>query len=163
MKYKKIGILIAALWVGFILYMSSQTAVNSEHMSLAITKHILKNAEAIGVLKGSTAYSPAAIRRADDIIRSLAHITMYFVLSGIVSSFLWLWSIKIKKSAIITFLLCLGISIIDEVNQMGYYGRNSNGQVSAGFDDIIKDTLGIFLAIMICYILRKFLKLGQRQ
>ncbi len=163
MKYKKIGILIATLWVGFILYMSSQTAVNSEHMSIAITKNLVKNAEAIGVLKGNTAYSSAIIRRADDIVRSFAHILMYFILAGIVSFFLWLWGARIIKSTVITFLLCLGISIIDEINQMGYYGRNSNGQVSAGLDDIVKDTLGILLAIMICIILRKFLQLENKQ
>jgi len=138
--------------------MSSQSAENSGHLSRVITVQLLKTAEKVGIIAEGESESTLLIAKADEKVRSLAHVTMYFFLGFIFMVILWIWGVKQNKRTVIVFFACLGLSIIDEVNQMQYYGRNSGGLISAGIEDVIKDTLGICSAIILFLILKNLFK-----
>lgn len=160
MKYKKATVailIIFFLWVGFIYHMSSQTALDSGYLSQKVTINVLKAGEKIGVFPPGTAGSAKQISKYNGIIRSLAHTGMYFLLSGIVSVVLWLRGMKGTGWALSTLLVCFVVSILDEMNQMHYVGRNDNGLVSSGISDIYKDGAGIILALAAVFIIRKLI------
>ncbi len=161
MKSKGIGITAAFLllvWIGLILYMSSQSAESSGHISRTVTVQILKAAEKAGLIAEGASKSSSLILIVDQKVRSLAHVSIYFLLGFIFMEMLWAWGVKRNKRITIVFLVCLGLSIIDELNQMQYYGRNNSGLISAGLEDIMKDILGICLAIVLFIVLKVFLK-----
>lgn len=157
MKSKGIGIAAAVLllvWIGLILYMSSQSAESSGHISRTITVQMLKAAEKAGFIAEGASKSSSFIVLVDQKVRSLAHVSMYFLLGLIFMVMLWVWRVKRNKRITIVFLVCLGLSIMDEINQMQYYGRNNSGLISAGLEDIMKDTLGICSAIVLFIVIR---------
>ncbi len=159
MNYKKTSIVAVAallvIWTGFIMFMSSQTAENSGHMSRAVTKHLMGIAEKLGVVSEGWEHTGSAVNRFDNFIRSLAHITMYFLLASIFSITLWLCGVKDRKWMTIVSVVCFCICIFDETNQMYYSGRNNSGLVSAAIEDVLKDALGICCAIILCKIFNK--------
>lgn len=158
MKFKKAGMIFAVAvmgWICFIFYMSSQTAVNSGHMSRAVTKYLVRAAETVGIVGEGASYSEHIIQNADIIVRDLAHMVMYFLLTCIFSAMLWMLGIKGHKWIPAAFIIGTGISVVDEINQMHYYGRNSAGLASEGIQDVLKDVFGICVAIGIFNLLRR--------
>ena len=161
MKSKGIGVAAAFLlliWIGVILNMSSQSAESSGHISRTVTVQILKAAEKAGFIAEGASKSSSLIVIVDQKVRSLAHVSMYFLLGFIFMVMLWVWGVKRNKRIAIVFLVCLGLSIIDEINQMQYYGRNNSGLISAGLEDIIKDTFGICSAIVLFIVIKNVIK-----
>jgi len=158
MESKKAGalVLLAVGWIGFIFYMSSQTAVNSGNISRAVTRLLLKAGEKAGIVSYQTAHSASQIIHFDSITRSVAHISMYFLLACVISIAFRLFGMKSGKSAAITILVCLAISILDELNQMNYTGRNDNGLAASGMEDIIKDVIGTAAALAVFFLIRHF-------
>lgn len=157
MKSKGIGIAAAFLllvWVGLILYMSSQSADSSGHISRTVTVQILKAAEKTGLIAEGASKSTPLIVMVDQRVRNLAHVSMYFLLGSIFMVMLWVWGVRRNKRIAIVFFVCMGLSIIDEINQMQYYGRNNSGLISAGLEDIMKDTLGICSAIVLFIVIK---------
>lgn len=157
MRFKKGSIikgLVALLVLGlvvFIFYMSSQTAVNSGHMSRRVTLFLIKSAEKIGALtRGSTDY-PYLVQKYDSVIRSFAHIGMYFLLCLILSLVFKYW--QLRRWTIVSFTICSVISILDELNQMHYKGRNDYGQLVSGIADLFKDAFGTIAAILVALLI----------
>ncbi|MDF2988023.1 MAG: hypothetical protein K0R50_3533 [Eubacterium sp.] len=166
MNYKKASIIaviaLLLIWVGFIMFMSSQTAENSGHMSRAVTKYLIGIAEKLGVIGENSEHAGRIVDGFDNLVRSLAHITMYFLLACIFTIMLWLWGLKDKKWMTIVFVVCFTVCIFDEINQMNYFGRNNSGLVSAAVEDVLKDTLGICCAIIIFKIISKYLMVKKK-
>lgn len=157
MKFKKVSIfwgLLFISWLVFIFYMSSQTAVNSGHMSQAVTKDVLVTGEKLGVLAKGTAESAGSVGRYDGIIRSLAHMGMYFLLACIILVSIRLAGLKGKKWTAIGFAICFLVSISDELNQMRYAGRNDNGLITSGIADLYKDAFGITAALLVFWLVK---------
>lgn len=150
-----IAVMIFAIaWFGFILYMSSQTAVASGQMSNSITKEVISAGEKLGVVAAGTANSEKAIKRYDAIIRNTAHVGMYFVLACVIFSVFWLLGVNNKKSVILCFTISVFISIIDEINQMHFVGRNSGGVIRDGIKDLYRDAFGVCIALTIIVLVR---------
>lgn len=157
MTFRKIGIvlLIALLaWLGLIFTMSSQTAVASGEMSQSVTKEFIVTGEKVGMIEKGTAQSPKAVEQLDSAVRKLAHMGMYFVLAGIIFSILWAWGMERFKAALISLVGCIAVSIMDEINQMQFAGRNSGGVISEGIGDLVRDAGGAITALVIFVILR---------
>jgi len=157
MKRKRLFVVVtilAVIWLGFIFYMSSQTAVASGQMSESITKDVVTVGEKVGVVKAGTTSSELALRRYDSIIRSTAHVGMYFVLACIMFFVFWIWGLNKKISVILSFVIGAFISFVDEINQMHLVGRNSGGVIRDGIEDIYRDTFGICIALVIFVIIR---------
>jgi VanZ family protein len=158
MKNKKKGIIIISIitifaWIGVIFFMSSQSAVSSGSMSRAVTKLVVETGESLGVLEGGTVNSPAMVSKYDNYTRSAAHVALYFLLSLIVLSGFRLWGLYRGKWMLTGFLLCIAVSLLDELNQMRYDGRNDYGLISSAATDLFKDVLGISAALLICLLL----------
>lgn len=165
MKQKKMCIVVMILvviWVGFIFYMSSQTAVNSGKISQSVTKTAVLIAEKVKVVKAGTANSEPALKRYDTIIRNTAHVGMYFVLACIIFSALWLLKLGKVKSVILSFAICVSCSIMDEINQMHFTGRNSGGVISDGIEDLFRDAFGICVALAIFFVFRVISELRNK-
>ena len=157
MKFQKlrvIKVLVALLvlgWVGFIFYMSSQTAVNSGNMSRGVTLFLIRFAERFGILTAAASDHPQLVQKYDSAVRSLAHMGMYFLLCLIIALVLKYWGFK--RWAYISFIACFAISILDELNQMHFKGRNDSGRVSSGMEDLVKDIIGAVTALLIALLI----------
>jgi|GEM_PF-2484578 len=163
MSYKRIGIIavfLLLLWVGFIIFMSSQTAESSGNMSRAVSRAIITMAEKLGAAYPGAGNSVQAVVRIDEYVRDLAHIAMYFMLAAIFSAVLWLRGINNNRWIAVVFISGLCISIIDEINQMNYHGRNDSGLAGAGVADVFKDVAGICAAVGVFFLLRR--RFGKR-
>ncbi len=165
MRQKKLFIFVTILvviWFGFIFYMSSQTAADSGQMSKEVTKGVILIGEKMGVVGAGTANSEVALKKYNTIIRNLAHVGMYFLLACMMFSAFWLFGINKKKSVIFSLATGVFVSIIDEINQMHFVGRNSGGVISDGIDDIYRDTFGICAALVIFVIIRVMVELREK-
>ncbi len=138
-------------WVGFIFYMSSQTAVNSGNMSRSVTLFLIKASEKIGVLSQGPSNHAELVHKYESTVRSLAHMGMYFLLCLILSLVLKFWGLK--RWAFASFTVCLAISILDELNQMHFEGRNDSGKISSGMEDLFKDVFGTIAALIVALII----------
>ncbi len=152
MRSKKGSIVISLVallvlgWVGFIFYMSSQSATNSGHMSQRLTLFLITVAEKIGALTEGSSNYPYLVQKYDSMVRSLAHMGMYFLLCLILS--LVFKYLNLKRWAIKSLTICTVISILDELNQMNYKGRNDFGQLNSGLEDLLKDFFGTLTALV---------------
>lgn len=165
MKQKKLFVfvtILAVIWFGFIFYMSSQTAADSGQMSKSVTKGVVLTGEKAGVIQAGTVNSETALKKYHVIIRNLAHIGMYFLFACILFSSFWAFGINKKKSVLLSFAIGFFVSIIDEVNQMHFAGRNSGGVISDAIDDIYRDTFGICSALLIFVIIRVMIELRDK-
>lgn len=144
-------VLILLGWVGFIFYMSSQTAVSSGNMSHRVTLLLIKAAGKLGLLAEGSSEYPHLVQKYEAGVRSLAHMGMYFLLCLIISLVLKYWGLK--RWGLISFTVCFVISVLDELNQMHFEGRNDSGQVSSGIEDLVKDIAGTITAILVALII----------
>lgn len=146
-------IILTVLWLGFIFFMSSQTAENSSHMSKKITKVVVLLGENVGFIEDGASDSVEIINKYNLDIRKIAHVFMYFLLACLIFATLWRFKVKKILSIIISFSISLCIAFIDEINQMNFSGRNS-GVFSEGIDDIFRDAFGIGMAIVLLLAIR---------
>ncbi|QNU66602.1 VanZ family protein [Ruminiclostridium herbifermentans] len=146
-------IIFAVAWLGVIFFMSSQTAAESDQISKRVTKAAVIIGEKAGVIEYGASNSEEILKEYNISVRKFAHVAMYFLLASLI--FIALWQLRVKKllSVIISFLICIYIALVDEINQMNFAGRNS-GVISEGINDIYKDFVGIITAILILFIIR---------
>ncbi len=136
---KKIISWIIVIIIGITIFgFSSQTGDSSGGMSNAIAAFIVETLNLnINVLT------------LEEVIRSLAHIGEYFIF-GI--ALLNAWSITVDKYFAAQLLTCeVGafFAITDEIHQLSVDGRSGSAI------DVLKDVLGILLAIIVFTKIRK--------
>lgn len=154
-------LIFVAVWIGFIFLMSSQTAVESGKISYKVTKAAVILGEKTGVLNNGASNSNRMLNEYNIVVRKIAHVFMYFLLASVM--FLTLWEFKLSKklTVMFSFLLCIFIAFTDEINQMGFKGRNS-GIISEGIKDLSKDTVGIMMALIILLIIRMIFEVKNK-
>lgn len=122
------------LWLGLMLFLSSQNGEDTSHLSEWISKKLLS-------LFGK--YDTAAVISLNLFIRKLAHIFLFYVL-GIMSM---LWAILIKRFSItvktaVSLAVCLFISFFDEVHKVFIPGRHFS------FSESLLNFTGAFAGII---------------
>lgn len=132
---KKILIVINLIWILFIFYNSLQTGVQSAAASGSIVKLVY---DFFALFKINLDISILSI-----IIRKLAHVFEYFILSILLLYLLFEYRLSDKHRILYTSLTCLLIAITDEVIQSFVPLRA--GRVL----DVAIDCVGIILGIVI--------------
>jgi len=132
------------LWMGVIFYFSSQEGLISHQKSFSLTVAVEK---VIEMITGEDVVNTQNRQEFEFIIRKIAHITEYFILS-----FLFFRAfINTNKNFKLSFILTAVFSIIyastDEVHQIFVAGRGPSPV------DVMIDSIGIFGYLM----MKKFL------
>lgn len=136
---KKICILLAVLWMGFIFYMSHQPAKISNVQSNNVV-NIIKNVSKSEEIKNNIN---------SFIVRKGAHMFLFCVLSILFFGSLYNGD-NILKSIFIALLLAFLYACSDEYHQTFVVGRT--GQ----FKDVLIDFMGAFIGILIFSLIVKF-------
>ena len=146
MKWFKIILLI--LWMGLIFSFSNQTGTSSSSLSTKVLTRI-----AITIDKDMTDEEiDEFVDKYSFIIRKVAHLTIYFVL-GILAYINLKEYMKVTPALVIySIIFCLVYASTDEIHQLLVNGRSGN------IYDVILDTCGSTLAILISYYSRRRLK-----
>ena len=146
MKWFKIILLI--LWMGLICSFSSQTGTSSSSLSTKVLTRI-----AITIDKDMTDEEiDEFVDKYSFIIRKVAHLTIYFIL-GILAYINLREYMKVTPALVIySIIFCLVYASTDEIHQLLVNGRSGN------IYDVILDTCGSTLAILISYYSRRRLK-----
>lgn len=136
---------LSVLWMGFIFYMSSQTAEVSGADSGAIVKFI-ENAVPSFKSSGVALYL-------ETIVRKCAHFFEYSVLGFLVFGFFNYKSVSPKAKILFSALVCTVYAVSDEVHQLFVEGR-----ACRAYDvliDFFGSVVGIFAFLMLTYIAAK--------
>ena len=146
MKWFKIILII--LWMGLIFSFSNQTGTSSSSLSTKVLTRI-----AITIDKDMTDEEiDEFVDKYSFIIRKVAHLTIYFVL-GILAYINLREYMKVTPALVIySIIFCLVYASTDEIHQLLVNGRSGN------IYDVILDTCGSTLAILISYYSRRRLK-----
>ena len=86
------------------------------------------------------------------LVRKAAHFTMYAVIGGMAMLVIYSFSKHIFLSATLSFTLAFLYAVFDERSQMAVDGRSGN------FTDVLIDSSGALLAILILSILFMIIK-----
>lgn len=145
-KREKIFFLINAaliiIWCGFIFYLSSKTAPQSNSQSKPISDKIVRTLDKI---EGKNSPEPVLIKKIksfNDLLRDYAHSFCYFVLALLMMNLLTLLRLKKAISVFITLVFCFIYALTDEIHQLFIPGR------AFQLTDIANDILGAALAIL---------------
>ncbi len=132
----------AALWMLLIFRLSSQVADTSNGLSLGITEWVNR------ILANLTQIEMDTLNH---IVRKSAHFTAYLILAVLCLNALRVSGVLGRKRYISAISICFLYSISDEIHQLFVPGR------SGRLMDVIIDTLGAAVGIIISIILRKLL------
>lgn len=146
MKWFKIILLI--LWMGLIFSFSNQTGTSSSSLSTKVLTRI-----AVTIDKDMTDEEiDEFVDKYSFIIRKVAHLTIYFIL-GILTYINLKEYMKVTPALVIySIIFCLVYASTDEIHQLLVNGRSGN------IYDVILDTCGSTLAILLSYYSRRRLK-----
>lgn len=129
---KNIFIVLIILWVGFIFYNSMQIGEVSSEASGRYTKLAMNILNSIGINIEQDNLSL--------LIRKLAHIFEFFVLSILIFIYLDSFKFKYKTVIAINIISCLAIAFLDESLQLFIEGRYGS------IIDVGIDSIGIILS-----------------
>lgn len=134
--------LLVLLWMGLIFSFSGQTAEVSGEISSSTTSKIIAQ-----IYPGFDSLSPdeqaETIDTAEHLVRKIAHLTEYFILSALLVFALLFNDFMPINRAILAVLISLIYAATDEIHQLFVSGR------ACRLSDILIDTCGaaIFAAI----------------
>ncbi len=141
MKKGILWMLVLCTMLG-IFFLSSQDGESSSGLSRQVTLFILKFSPSYQNLD---VINQAIISdRANDIVRALAHIGVYFVLGITVTLLLLEYSLAYTKS--FAAMWCILFSIVDELNQHFFSVARSFQLI-----DLYKDGIGSIIGIALTY------------
>ena len=133
------------LWMILIFVLSAQTAPESAELSGGLLDKILNIFN-----KKLSDYDVFIIDFMQFIIRKSAHTFLYIVLSILVLVELSLFNVK--REIIFTSIISVLYAISDEIHQ--YFVPGRSGEIR----DVIVDTIGVVIGIIIVKIVRKMYK-----
>lgn len=143
------GILILLLLGTFIMIFnfSSEDSDKSGSTSQKITNEITKNIKTIQKL--NKAEKTKTLDRIESIIRKIAHFSLYTLVGLLLMAICSTYNINEKLKVIISLSIGIIYAISDEIHQMFIAGRS--GEIT----DVIIDTLGVALGIIIIMLILK--------
>ena len=147
MKKKIILWILVVSWMGLIFYFSSMDATKSTSQSQGLiesTKIVQHHEKDLSVEE-----KEAYIESLDRPVRKVAHGGIYFILGILVFLALDCYNMNSKKLLLISILICFLYACSDEFHQLLINGRS--GEIR----DIIIDSFGAIIGIMIMYLIRR--------
>ena len=146
---KKIIISVGIILILIIVYkFSSMDYFKTNNVSKNFIKNIIK----IIYPTGDNAKLNMFVNRANTLVRKMAHLFLFLSLGAFISTFTKLKYKLEPKYNTIVLIICSVCGAIDEIHQSFVPGRSSK------FSDVIIDTIGAFIGIMIINILYKKIK-----
>lgn len=146
-------VLNIAIMVGLFIF-SSQTSQESSKLSSYLSEQILEKTKQLDKLEYSERIS--LIKKTESVLRSLAHIIMYFFLAFTAS---YVHLLSRRKN---WYLLALGQSFLFAVFDEYHQGSFVKGRAFE-YEDIAKDMIGAVLAVIIIFIIIAIDKKIKRQ
>ena len=147
-KFKNIWVGLTIIWMGFIYYMSNQPASISSSQSGGFI-NMLSNLPIIG----NTIKELMKIGIAEFLIRKSAHMFLYFTLSILIYTVFK--NINNKKAYLYSLTGCFIYACTDEIHQLFITGR------SGEFKDVLVDTLGATIGLLLVFMINKILNLRK--
>ena len=158
-KKKKLRILLTLLiiiWMGVIFCFSNQTGPKSSSSSQSVIYligHISKTLTGHNIVN---TLSTEAFSFIEFIIRKCAHMFAYFILSILTMSLLFTYKkYPIRSKACLSLLISFLYACSDEIHQFFVGGR------SASFKDVLIDSTGACIGILLTIIIYTILKKAQ--
>lgn len=150
----RILLLISIIWwMSVIFRFSAQTgtsSASSSHSVIYLIGRMTKNITGHNLILSLT---PIQFKRVEFVIRKMAHMFIYFILSILVLLFLFTYNNSLKMKIFLTLCTSFLYACSDEIHQYFVGGR------SASFKDVLIDTtgagIGIFLILIIYYFIKK--------
>lgn len=145
---------LLVLWMGLILYFSSDTGAESSLKSGLVMKYLGPIIQKISMHIRGTEFSTSNLHF---IVRKLAHMFNYGMLSSL--SYLSCYSIKPRKflSSLFAIVYSTSFALIDEFYQTFVSGR------SGSVRDVLIDSVGIYAAVVIFSILLAIIERRKRR
>ncbi|MCH1967185.1 VanZ family protein [Paraclostridium sordellii] len=147
-KFKNIWVGLTIIWMGLIYYMSNQPASISSSQSGGFI-NMLSNLPIIG----NTIKELMKIGIAEFLIRKSAHMFLYFMLSILI--YMVFKNINNKKAYLYSIIGCFIYACTDEIHQLFIIGR------SGEFKDVLVDTLGATIGLLLVFMINKILNLRK--
>lgn len=144
---KIIYLILIILWMSIIFIYSNFKGVESTAQSDGIINSTIRRVVNLFDLEEET--KDKIIDYSTLIVRKIAHVSEYFILSILVYLYINEYNIIYSKKIYITILICFIYAISDEVHQLFIVGRSGN------IIDVIIDTLGAYLYLLLNKIFRK--------
>ena len=141
-NYLNIALII--IWMLTIFNFSHQNSTESSGLS---DKVIVKIAEILSQKELSSIDKEHIIKKYKLIVRKTAHFISYFILGTLIIILFIDLKINIKKSNLLTLIICFIYACTDEIHQLFISGR------SGSFIDVLIDTSGAATALIIIYLL----------
>lgn len=140
-------------WMSVIFRFSAQTGTSSASSSHSVIYLIGKITKSITGHNIILSLTPIQFKRVEFVIRKMAHMFIYFMLSILVILFLFTYYNSIKTKIFLTLFISFLYACSDEIHQYFVGGR------SASFKDVLIDTtgagIGILFILIIYYIIKK--------
>lgn len=141
-NYLNIALII--IWMLTIFNFSHQNSTESSGLS---DKIIVKIAETLSKKELSATEKRHIIKKYKLLVRKAAHFISYFILGTLIIILFIDLKINIKKSNLITLIICFIYACTDEIHQLFISGRNGS------FIDVLIDTFGAATSLIIIYLL----------
>ncbi|MFR6018303.1 MAG: VanZ family protein [Paraclostridium sordellii] len=149
-KFKNIWVGLTIIWMGLIYYMSNQPATISSSQSGGFI-NMLSNLPIIG----NTIKELMKIGIAEFLIRKSAHMFLYFMLAILI--YMVFKNINNIKVYIYSLTGCFIYACTDEIHQLFIAGR------SGEFKDVLVDTLGAIIGLLLVFMINKILNLRKNK
>lgn len=147
-KYIRIiSILFVLVWMLVIFRFSASSGTSSGNMSKSVTTLFYKLIEVFSGKNLESTLSAEHLATVHFLIRKLAHMFIYFVLSISVMITLFTFPLKLSTRSLFSILICFLYACSDEFHQIFVSGRG------AAFSDVLVDTTGAIFGIIFALIL----------
>ena len=157
MKVKVIRFILVLLLLvtfGMIFNFSNQDSEKSGSTSQKVTEAITKDIKSIQKLNKNE--KTKVIDKIEDVIRKIAHFSLYSLVGLLLMSLFSTYNINEKNRIIPTIIIGIIYAISDEFHQNFISGRS--GQVSDVFLDTLGVTVGGLFILLIIKTVKKFRK-----
>lgn len=146
---KTLSWITVTLWMMLIFVLSSQPAVQSEELSIGISK---ANIEAIKRIEPEAKFS---IEKYDDMLRDNAHFFIYLMLGILVINALKRNGISGYSCVLFALIICILYAASDEIHQFFVPGR------SAQVKDVLIDSIGASAGVLVYFLPSKIAKMKK--
>lgn len=144
-------IIVLLLGIFYMIFnFSSQDGEESSGVSQKVTVAITKNVKKIQSLEEQQ--KQQVLEQTEKIVRKLAHFSIYTLVGLLLMALMNTYDIKERNRVIISLIIGIAYASSDEIHQIFTPGR------SAMITDVMIDTMGVFLGIILMMLVIKLWK-----
>jgi VanZ family protein len=140
---KKMFLVLSIVWYIVILSLSAQTADISSNLSGGITESVIKIFEKINIFPQGAHLDIEFVDKFHTVIRKLAHMFEYFILSIFIFHYLYYSNVNGSKVIYLSIILTILAASGDEFFQTTIDGRA--GQITDVLIDGVGGSIGVLL------------------